>query len=203
MTTQLMCMLAVGLMQPSAVELSARLNADELKVGETYQLEFNWDVASDAAVDQAGVPVPLIQIDVPDSVELVGKALKGHKELAKNEFLYAPYERALEAKSESIAFKLRSEPKLEDRIAINFIAYSTAADGSSQFVRKRIATPITANADGREVEIGDAAWGRNNFGKIGDKVKPFSLPQADGSQVDLGEMLGKSNVIITTYRAFW
>ncbi len=203
MTTQLLCTLAIGLLQPSAVELSAKFDADELKVGQTYQLEFKWDVTSESAVDQAGVPVPLIQIDVPDSIELVGKELKEHKELSKNEFLYAPFERALESKTESIEFKLISAPAAGDHIAINFIAYSTAKDGTSQFIRKRLAVPVVAKAEGKEVEIGDAAWGRNNFGKIGEQVKPISIPQADGTKVDLGDILGKSNLIITTYRAFW
>ena len=199
----MICTMAMGILQPIAIEISAKIGAEQLNVGETYQLTLDWDVASDAAINKAGIPVPLIQIDVPESVELVGPVLKKHKELAKNEFLYAPFERALESKSSKIEFKLVAAPADTDRIAINFMAYVTMEDGTSRFVRKRVAVPVVAKGIGADVEIGDASWSGNSLVKIGDKVKPISLPQADGSQVDLGQMIGKSNIVLTTYRAFW
>ena len=203
MTMPLICALALGVLQPNAIEVSATINAEQLNVGETYPLTFNWNATTNASVNKAGIPVPLIQIDVPDSVELVGKVLTNHKELAGNEFLYAPFERALETESLTIDFKLVSAPTDGDQIAINFIAYATTSDGTSRFVRKRLAVPVVAHGKGAETEIGNASWGGNNFAKIGDKVEAIALPQADGTQVDLGELIGKSNIIITTYRAFW
>jgi hypothetical protein len=195
--------MALGILQPHAIEISAKIDAEQLNVGETYQITFDWDIVSDASVGQAGIPVPLIQIEVPTSVELVGRVLKEHKELAKNEFLYAPFERTLDSKSSKIDFKLVAVPADADRIAINFMAYVTLGDGTSRFVRKRLAVPVVAKGMGTEVEIGDASWSGNNFVKIGDKVAGIALPQADGTQVDLGEMIGKSNIVLTTYRAFW
>lgn len=195
--------MALAILQPDVVEISAKIEAETLQVGQTHVLSFDWDIPSKATIDQAGIPVPLIQIDVPDSVELIGKVLTEHKKLAKNEFLRAPYERAVETKSSKIEFKLIAPPKDGDQIAINFMAYATLADGAVRFVRKRLAVPVTAHAVGKEVAIGDASWGKNNLVKVGEKVKPISLPQADGTQVDLGDMLGKSNILITTYRAFW
>ncbi|HNO78801.1 MAG TPA: hypothetical protein PKN33_12145 [Phycisphaerae bacterium] len=203
MSMPMLCIMALGIVQPNAVEISARIDATDLHVGQSYTLTLNWDIASNSSVDQAGIPVPLIQIDVPKSVELVGKVLNEHKELAKNEFLRAPFERALESKSSNIDFKLIAAPKDSDQIAINFIAYATLEDGSVRFIRKRIAVPVIAEGGGKEVAIGDASWGDNSLVKIGEKVKGVSLPQADGTQVDLGEMIGKSNIVLTTYRAFW
>ncbi|GJM26465.1 MAG: hypothetical protein DHS20C16_28800 [Phycisphaerae bacterium] len=199
----LLCTMALGILQPNAIEISAKIDAEQLKVGETYHVTFDWDLPADASVENSGIPVPLIQIEVPKSIELVGEVLKEHKALAKNEFLHAPFERALESKSTRIEFKLLEAPTADDRIAINFVAYVDSEDGTSQFVRKRLAVPVVAHGAGVEVEVGDASWSGNGFVKIGEKVKAISLPQADGTQVDLAELIGKSNIIITTYRAFW
>ena len=39
--------------------------------------------------------------------------------------------------------------------------------------------------------------------KVGDPAPDFELPAHDGSMVKLSDHLGKSNVIVTTYRAHW
>ena len=39
--------------------------------------------------------------------------------------------------------------------------------------------------------------------KIGDKAPAFNLPRPDGTAFDVSQWLGKKNVIVTTYRAFW
>lgn len=203
MSTFLVCAMAMGLLQPGSVSISAQISAEKLNVGATHRIVFDWKTDAGASVSEAGMPAPLIQIEVPKCVELVGEVLESHKALAKNEFLHAPFERALTSDSTTIDFKLLAKPRAGDQVAINFIAYAKSSDGTSEFIRKRIAIPVAPAAKGAEVEVGDAAWGKNSFAKIGEKVKPITLPRADGSQLDLGDWIGKSNIIITTYRAYW
>ena len=39
--------------------------------------------------------------------------------------------------------------------------------------------------------------------KVGDKAKPFTLPDANGKPVKLGELLGQGPVVLTWYRGGW
>ncbi len=203
MSTSLFCALTLGLLQPGAVEISAHMQGKALTVGETHSITFTWMVIDGVSVSEAGMPAPLIQIETPASVQLVGQVLETPKELSKNEFLRAPFERALESSSNAIEFKLLTEPSDGDQIAVNFIAYTKSGTKGSEFVRKRMVIPLAPSALGVETEIGDAAWSGNTFAKIGEKVKPLQLPRADGSEFDLNDWLGKTNIIITTYRAHW
>ena len=63
--------------------------------------------------------------------------------------------------------------------------------------------PLEPGATATEGSANESDWGKGDFLKIGDKAEPFELPRADGSTLSLGEYLGKKNVIVTTYRAFW
>ncbi|NOX58142.1 MAG: hypothetical protein GXP29_04700 [Planctomycetes bacterium] len=203
MMTSFVCALTLGLATPVDVTISAKINADCSATGDPCSIELRYDVSTGASLTTAGLATPLIQIEIPDSVQLVGKVLDSHKELSKNEFLHAPFELAMDSNPATIEFKIIGEPKTSDRIAINFIAYAKGKADENTFIRKRIAIPVKAGGIGAEVAVGDGGWGKNGFLKIGDKVEAIELPRADGSVLKFSDHLGKSNVVITTYRAHW
>jgi peroxiredoxin len=53
-----------------------------------------------------------------------------------------------------------------------------------------------------EVAPTRSEWGQTQTLQIGDKAEKFALP-SKGSKVSLKKYLGKKNVIVNTYRAFW
>ena len=46
-------------------------------------------------------------------------------------------------------------------------------------------------------------WGRDTHLQLGEAADEFELPSSDGTLVSLSQFKGKSNVIVTTYRAHW
>ena len=76
---------------------------------------------------------PIMQIQVPKSVELEGRILKTHRELANAEFLRKPYERVVTGGKNAIRFKLASVPKEGDKIVFNLIAYVSREDSDDSW----------------------------------------------------------------------
>ena len=64
--------------------------------------------------------------------------------------------------------------------------------------------PVAAYARAKEADRNASDWGENKRRlQLGDKAALFELPRADGSTVPLAQYLGRKNVLVTTYRAFW
>ena len=187
------------------INVSATLDAKTLVVGQAYEIQLTASLAEGWSASAAGIPKPILQIDVPESVQLSGKVLSGHRELSRNEFLQAPYERTIEIGSNVVEFTLTSEPSADDRIGLNIIAYVRhGEDEDAFFVRKRLELPLQPDATAQGGDSSNSNWGSEGRGlQIGDHAKLFALPRADGSTVTLDDYLGKTNIILTTYRAFW
>ena len=187
------------------IDISATLDAKSLVVGQEYEIQLTVSLAEGWSASAAGIPKPILEIDVPKSVQLSGKVLSEYRELSRNEFLQAPYERMIEVGSNVVQFTLTSEPNDGDRISLNIIAYLRhGEDENAFFVRKRLELPLKPGAAAQPGDSSNSNWGDDGSGlQIGEHAKPFALPRADGSTVTLDDYLGKTNIILTTYRAHW
>jgi len=189
--------------EPDPLNWSARIDAERLETGETCEFVVEWRMTDGFAASSAGLPHPLLQIDVPDGVVLVGDVLKG-KALRRNEFIQEPYERALDKSPIRVAFQLKQAPPSAVRFGLNFVGFAARNGGEdARFVRRRLELPVRAGARAEAANPSRSNWGVENLLTIGDKADEFALPKADGTTVRLSDHLGKSNVIVTTYRAHW
>lgn len=187
-----------------AVQVSARLVGSSLEVGGHYEIELGFDVSEGWSASESGMAHAILQIDVPKSVKLDGEVLKGQKELSKNEYLQAPYERLIEENPTRVGFRVKREPEAGERFRFNVLAYvSREGEEDSWLVRRRLELDLSGQAEGVVVSAERSDWGRGRLLQIGDKASAFTLPRADGSKVSLRGFRGKKNVVVSTYRAHW
>lgn len=186
-----------------AFRVTAHIDAERLEVGGRYAIVVRPTFAAGLSSSSAGIPKPLLQIQVPSSAKLVGKVLKSRRELSRNEFLFAPYERVLDGQEVRIPFTIESPPAEGEAFGLNVLAYvADQATGDAWFFRRRLSLPLEAGADSTERDATESEWGAVETLQIGDHAPNFSLPQADGKTVSLEDFRGK-NVVVTTYRAHW
>ncbi len=187
------------------LSVSATLEADELSVGSNYEIVLKVEIKEGWSAAAAGVPAPLVQIDVPPSVELSGKILTSQRELSKNEYLQAPFERLLKSEEEHIGFSLVTAPAPGAQIWLNIMAYVTQDPTvDSFFIRRRFALDVKPRAQAVGVVAAKSDWGIDKqLLQIGDPAEDFSLPKAFDPPIGLGNYLGQKNIIVTTYRAHW
>lgn len=185
--------------------VSATLGPEPLLAGSEGAIAVELVLAEGWSAADAGIPRPLLQIEVPDSVELTGKRIETFAELARNDFINEPYERVLEIGSGTIGFKLSSEPEQGDVIALNVLSYLREGDSDeAYFLRQRLHLPLKSGAEATPADAAVSTWSGSESGlQIGAEATDFQLPRADGTTVSLSDFKGKSNVIVTTYRAFW
>lgn len=185
------------------VTINARIEADRLEVGQEYEIVLDVRFKTNLSASGAGMPAPILQIQAPQSVQLSGKILRNYKELSRNEFLQAPFERLMKDAPTRVPFTLVREPAPEDQFSLNILAYVSNGEETS-FVRRRLTLPVQASATAKEADPNTSDWGMNEqLLQLGDKAALFELRRADGSTVSLAQYLGKKNVVVTTYRAFW
>jgi hypothetical protein len=195
---------------PSAdsIKTSATLASESLEVGKSYEITFQLDVPDDLSVP-VGKKMkhsPILQLKVPSSVRLEGKHLSTYAETRGNEFLEAPFERLIEFGTSTVKFKLGELPKAGDSIGIVVTAFfESEKKGNAFFFRRRLQLPVKAGAKAVLGESDDSSWGVDDkVLSVGQKAPLFELPLADGSgDLPLSKYVGKKNIIITTYRAFW
>ena len=85
---------------------------------------------------------------------------------------------------------------------IKYLTTDPAANG--WFARRRLALPVKGGAVAKQVDANESNWGRDDkLLQIGSKAVPFNLPKADGEKLALETYLGKKNIVVLTYRAFW
>ncbi len=196
--------------RPPALQVQASLPSDPLLVGETYSATLTVQLSPDSegrelSAVKAGVPGFLVQLDVPPSIELIGKAPATLRELGKNNHLQEPFERMIDEFPAQIEFKLIGEPGPTETLGINLVGYLTPGEArKSTFVRKRLELPLTAGASGLEVKANKSNWGQDKkLLQISSRASDFGVPRADGSELRLSHYLGEKNIIVTTYRAHW
>ncbi len=186
------------------VKVSATLPADTLEVGKSYEFLVDVEFPKGVSPGDAGIPAALLQVQVPPSAKLTGEVLTEHKDLARNEFLQAPFERTVEEYPARIAFKLTKKPAEGEAFHLNVMAYTLKkSKKSAKFLRRRLALPLKPGATAKEVEATPSDWGGDKHLQLGDKAEDFDLPSADDTTASLAQFRGKKNVIVTTYRAHW
>jgi len=187
------------------VPIYAFIAADSLEVGGEYELEIFVELPENAKTSESGAPAPFLQLDVPPSIELGGRYLKTYQELSQNEFLEEPYERLLEENPARIPFKLVAEPAEGEVLGFNVLAYvKPGGETPDYFMRRRFELLIEPGVEAAEVAATDSSWGVDERRlQLGDEAADFTLPRADGTTVALADYIGKKNIIVTTYRAFW
>ena len=186
------------------IDISIRMPDGELSVGETHAFIIEYKFGEGYSASAGGIPAPIVQIQPAPSMELAGKVLTEHRELARNEYLKAPFERLLTESPTSIEFALTKKPSDDERVEINFITYAAENEGGNCWlVRKRFSLPLAAGSEATEGSAENSGWNKDKTLQIGDKATPFELPRADGSTVSLGGLLRQQAVVVTTYRAHW
>ncbi|MCA9254894.1 MAG: hypothetical protein KDA33_04625 [Phycisphaerales bacterium] len=182
---------------------SARLEGS-LAEGATARLVVRIDVNEGWTLGDAGLPNAVIQVDAPACARVVGERARDAKALSKSGFLRLPEERMADGAETAFEFRLNSAPGADDSFGINVLAYVSPPDGADAwFVRQRIAIPLRKDARSTPANAVTSRWSGDDGLQLGEKPELMKLPRADGSLVDLGEHLGRKNIVITTYRAFW
>lgn len=161
----------------------------------TFTVEL--DVRDGASTGEAGLPAPFLQLDVPPGVTLTEPA-------STEQHVDRPYERLVEADSVTIPFEVDDALADDATIGVIVTAYVTGASGA-RFVRERVELPVDGGAASRPGDATDSTWSSpSRVLSIGDRVEPFELPLAEGVEpFDVGVVLGKRPVFLTTYRAHW
>ncbi len=207
MTHILACSLILFVSQPpgDVLSISATLEAEELSVGSKYEIVLKVKIKDGWSAAAAGVPAPLVQFDVPPSVELSGKVLTSQRELSRNEFMQAPFERLLKNEEEHIGFSLVQAPGAKEQIVLNIMAYVTQDPTvDSFFIRRRFTLDVKPRAQAVGVVGTQSDWGIDkHLLQVGDPAEVFSLPKAFDPPIGLGNYLGQKNIIVITYRAHW
>lgn len=176
----------------------------KIEQGETARLIVDVAVKPGWSIEKAGVSNAIIQVDVPSCVKLLGERAKTKKQLARAGFIRSPEERLADGPTTEFEFEPTAPCHDDEPFEINILAYVSPPDGSDAwFVRRRIALPIKRGATSHEVDASKSDWGIGKELQIGDKAPLMKLPRADGTMIDLARDLGKRNIVITTYRAYW
>jgi hypothetical protein len=195
---------ALGGNDGERLAVEARLEAESLAVGRSYEIALTVELQSGWSASEAGIPCPILQVDPPDCVALDGKVLTDHRELSRNDFLQSPFERLIKEKETRVAFTLKAAPKDGDTVGLIVLAYVADQDGhNAAFVRRRLELPLKPKAKAVRGDDRDSHFGGADEYNIGDKMSPVELPVLAGGSVDLADYLGTRNIIITMYRAHW
>jgi len=184
---------------------AASMTRVPMAVGGEYTFTVEIDLDESWSASGAGVPSPLLQIDVPPSIELEGRVLDTYREQANNEFIVTPFERAVEVGATEIGFRLVGEPAPGETIGLSVVAYLADGEGGAEFLRQRIELPVEAGAAADGALWPDrSTWSAlDDVLDIGDPLRDVALLRADGSTLRLSDLTGEGPLIITTYRAFW
>lgn len=198
-----LCLSLNGLIQ-NEIQVEARLAADELVAGNSYAIELSINLGESTA-EVSGISGFILQLDVPEAIQLEGRHLQTYRELARNEFLEEPYERLLKETEARIPFKYVGSQEDRPALGLNLVGYLSSSDGERDvFLRRRLELPVVPRARSVAGSGQNSRWGTNKqLLQIGDSAPSFILPALGGESLDLSQYLGKKNVLVTTYRAFW
>lgn len=195
-------------------EVNARMPSGELAIGEISSFivsirvdpadaeRFAWNLDDPDRSIARGRPI--LQLDVPESVELTETASDGGSaEDVLISHLGMPYGRRLLTAETNVAFRLKSKPGPDDVIGLNVIGYlgDDSREGS-HFIRTRLHLPVSSGATAVKTDAADSSWGQASHLNIGDEADDFELPNTAGKSVRLSSLRGQA-VIVTTYRGQW
>ncbi|MFT5687696.1 MAG: hypothetical protein ACI8PQ_000526 [Planctomycetota bacterium] len=194
---------------PPTVEVAAWLEADELTVGGNYSIQIELGLPEGVDIEAGGLPEALLQIDCPASIKLAGPYFDTLALQARNEHLMMPYERQFKGTRVAVEFELLSAPAAGDSIGLIVVGYAdpgkeAAEDVNPFFFRRRFELTLAPNAEATHGDDENSNWGRDEtLLQIGSKVGDVTVPNLEGGELALGSMLGKSNLLVSTYRAHW
>lgn len=184
------------------VTVTARLAADKLEIGPEYSFTVSVAVADGYTTTRTGGPPPILQIQAPPSIELIGAVRKSVAERSYRGFMYEPFARVIGPGSSTIRFTLRSPPAAGEAFGLNIVGYVAAGDGGpARFFRERRALPLAPSAEGQAAAAEPGAWSDEPILKLGDKAAPFVLKRFYQPDVSLTDFAGRP-LVITTYRSF-
>ncbi len=205
--------MALSAMALSAIALAGSAMAQEppvtlsvsmpATIDGVVQMSVSVEIGDGWSASAAGIPNPLLQLEPGNGAKLEGKVLEGRAQ-ARNEYLFAPYERMIEPGVTNIPLQVAGDG---ETIGVNFVAYvRKEGEDKAYFVRRRVDLPLIAGSTASSSSPASrSSWGPPGATvlSIGDKAPDFEVPRADGSTLRLSDYLGKHDVIITTYRAHW
>lgn len=195
---------ALSLADDPSVRVGARLAPGPLAVGDGSSFVVEVTGERGASTRGAGMPAPILQLDVPPGVTLEGEHLTTLEALSENEFLEAPYERLIEDGSATVTFRLDATPAEDATIGIVVTGYVDGGPEGPWFLRRRLELPLVPGAVARPGDDADSSWGTDPERLvIGARAPLFELPRPDGTTVALEQFLGSKNLLITTNRAYW
>jgi hypothetical protein len=195
-----------------AFVVSAELDTTTLVVGETYVARVLLDVIGEIHREfvwedprkPGELRRPLLQIQSPPSVELLGVAPANLVTPGdfQESYLRMPFGRRLLDKETEVAFRLIAEPQPGDVLGLNVVTYiesDTAEDAT--FTRLRIDLPLTSGARGIGVTTSNSRWAGEDTLAIGDTAPGFELKDArSGRLVSLESVLGEKRALVMAYR---
>jgi hypothetical protein len=186
---------------PGLVEVTASIGPAAITAGAEAAIDVEMTVAEGWSTTEAGMPFALLQIETPEHVTLVGKPTKKQR----GEFIDVPHEREIAPGKSRVAFAVDGDLAADARIFLNVVAYlKNEGTGAMDFARVRIALPVRPGAGSSPADPRVSTWGpKGTTLNIGDRAEPLVLPRADSTTVSLEDHLGRTNVLVTTYRAFW
>lgn len=190
----------------------AELDARPLVVGETSVLRVLLDV--DAGIHRefawedprkpGELRRPILQIQTPASVELLGAAPTNLVTPGdfQQSYLRFPYGRRLLDTQTEIAFRLIAPPELGDTLGLNVVTYLEGDEpGEAIFVRLRIDLPLTPGASATGMPGATSRWAGDDTLSIGDTAPGFSLKDARTAKtVSLESVLGQKRALVMAYR---
>jgi hypothetical protein len=203
-TTLSLALLAVpAAASDDAVSIRAWLEPGPLEVGAAGAFIVELEYSDGVHASEAGIPAPFLQLDVPEGMRLSERHLTDLKDLAKNEYLQAPYERLMSDPYVRVPFELDAAPAADATLGILVSGYVTTVDDAF-YLRERLELPLREGAQAEPGDDRDSSWGTDTtLLAIGDQVPDFSLPGVGDERVTLSEELQRGHVLLTTYRAFW
>ncbi len=189
-----------ALAEEPAVKLTASMPSS---IEGVVEMTVSVEIGDGWSASEAGLPKPLLQLDPGEGAALEGKVLEGRAQ-ARNDYLFAPFERMIDAGSSQIPLRVVSPG---ETIGVNLVAYvRKEGEEAARFVRRRVDLPLVAGSTASSsTPSTNSRWGPagERALSIGEKAPDFELPRADGTTVHLSDYKGKHDVIITTYRAHW
>ena len=195
-------------------EVTARLAAETLAPGEETLLvvdievdgEIHADFSPRSPMPPGGVRKPVLQLEVPDCIELLDGPAEGRTARASLDHMFGkPYGRLLDAKHTEIPVRLVSEPADGDEIGLNVVNYlGDEHSTEATFVRRRLQLPVEGGAEAKPVPADRSGWGTDESLAIGDPVADFDLPDGRGKRITMKEWLGRKRPVFAfTYRSSW
>ncbi len=188
----------------NAVQVSAKIISRDWGAGQRGQIVIEVITGDGWSTTETGLSAPLLQIHAPPNVKLLGKVLTSMTDLKNNEYIHSPYEKLLKESRTRLSFVIEQWPNMAEEFGLTVLGYvNRKGDNTGYFFRKRLALPLKPDARAREVAATDSTWGTLDVLNIGDKADDFKITSFQDRSVTLSHYLGKKNVIVSTYRAYW